>query len=475
MKKRKFILLGVAVVLIALLLEAGILNNVNSRNTYQTSQVLLDRVINVLDRNTQSEEELINSLKDDYIVRAKAVAYIIDAKPEAEKDVDELRKIANLMSVDEVHLFDKDGAIYSGSVPKYYGYNFDSGEQLEYFKPMLTDKTLTMCQDVTPNTSEGKEMMYAITWNEAGTRMVQVGIKPVRLLEEVKQNEVSSVVENMPVYEGMSILVADTKTGEIYGATDTDKIGKTLEDIGVDTRDSNLAKIASMKVYVDGKKQKCILRQDDKYVVGVLITSTFNFQNTIIAMLIVGVYLSLATACMIYMLWRIFKTDKEKELLMYRSHTDELTGCFNRHAYEEDIAQLRMDEAFVYISLDLNGLKTVNDSLGHAAGDEVIRGVAFCMKQCFAEIGKVYRIGGDEFVIIVLNQIQNIENIRETFDKAVRRWQGKMVKEMSVSCGYVSSDEKEWDTIYDIAKAADARMYENKAAYYQKSGRDRRK
>jgi len=260
MKKRKFILLGVAVVLIALLLEAGILNNVNNRNTYQTSQVLLDRVINVLDRNTQSEEELINSLKDDYIVRAKAVAYIIDAKPEAEKDVDELRKIANLMSVDEVHLFDKDGAIYSGSVPKYYGYNFDSGEQMEYFKPMLTDKTLTMCQDVTPNTSEGKEMMYAITWNEAGTRMVQVGIKPVRLLEEVKQNEVSSVVENMPVYEGMSILVADTKTGEIYGATDTDKIGKTLEDIGVDTRDSNLAKIASMKVYVDGKKQKCILR-----------------------------------------------------------------------------------------------------------------------------------------------------------------------------------------------------------------------
>jgi len=175
------------------------------------------------------------------------------------------------------------------------------------------------------------------------------------------------------------------------------------------------------------------------------------------------------------MLWRIFKTDKEKELLMYRSHTDELTGCFNRHAYEEDIVQLRMDEAFVYISLDMNGLKTVNDSLGHAAGDELIRGVASCMKQCFAEVGKVYRIGGDEFVIIVLDQMQNIENIRETFDKTVRRWQGKMVKEMSVSCGYVSSDEKEWDTNYDIAKAADARMYENKAAYYQKSGRDRRK
>ena len=75
----------------------------------------------------------------------------------------ELQKIANLMAVDEIHLLDENGYIYSGSVPKYFGYNFDSGEQMAYFKPMLTDKSLTMCQDVTPNTSEGKEMMYAIT------------------------------------------------------------------------------------------------------------------------------------------------------------------------------------------------------------------------------------------------------------------------------------------------------------------------
>lgn len=58
---------------------------------------------------------------------------------------------------------------------------------MEYFKLMLEDKTLTMCQDVTPNTSEGKKIMYAITWDETGTRMIQVGIEPVRLLNEVKQ------------------------------------------------------------------------------------------------------------------------------------------------------------------------------------------------------------------------------------------------------------------------------------------------
>ena len=90
----------------ALLLEGFILKYVNDRNADRTSKVLLDRVITVLDKNDESEKALIKSLKDDYIVRAKAVSYIIDAKPEVEYDVDELQKIAALISVDEIHLFD---------------------------------------------------------------------------------------------------------------------------------------------------------------------------------------------------------------------------------------------------------------------------------------------------------------------------------------------------------------------------------
>lgn len=80
---------------------------------------------------------------------------------------------------------------------------------MAYFKPMLSDKELTMCQDVVPNTAEAKNMMYAITWNEDKTKMVQVGIKPKRLLDEMRQNNVSSLVDDMPVYEGMKILLPE--------------------------------------------------------------------------------------------------------------------------------------------------------------------------------------------------------------------------------------------------------------------------
>ena len=101
---------------------------------------------------------------------------------------------------------------------------------MEYFKPMLKNKNLTMCQDVTPNTAEGKELMYAITWNEAGTRMIQIGIEPKRLLKELKQNEISAVVSDMPVYKGIEILwqIPDKNCKRCYGfQTDRRETGRT--------------------------------------------------------------------------------------------------------------------------------------------------------------------------------------------------------------------------------------------------------
>ena len=95
MKKKKLTFLAFVIIAIALLLEVGILKFVNDNNTYQMSKVLLDRVVTVLNKNNENENGLIESLKDDYIIRAKAASYIIDAKPTAEHDVEELQKIAN--------------------------------------------------------------------------------------------------------------------------------------------------------------------------------------------------------------------------------------------------------------------------------------------------------------------------------------------------------------------------------------------
>ena len=107
-------------------------------------------------------------------------------------------------------------------------------------------------------------MMYAITWNEEGTRMIQVGIEPVRLLKELKQNEVPAVVSNMPVYKGIRIYVADQETGEIYGATDEEKIGSTLDELGISKTEIQEGEMKKDILTIDGGRAELYVYQIGK-------------------------------------------------------------------------------------------------------------------------------------------------------------------------------------------------------------------
>ena len=91
----------------------------------------------------------------------------------------------------------------------------------------------------------------------------------------------------------------------------------------------------------------------------------------------------------------------------------------------------------------------------------------------FSEHGKVYRMGGDEFVIIITKDIPQFENLLRAFEQRVESWHGEFVESMAVSYGYVFSSERKWNSIFDISKASDERMYESKKQYYTRSGMDR--
>lgn len=155
------------------------------------------------------------------------------------------------------------------------------------------------------------------------------------------------------------------------------------------------------------------------------------------------------------------------------SNTDKMTGCLNRKAYDEDISEIRMDSQFIYVSMDVNGLKIINDRQGHAAGDELICVAASCMKTRFDRYGKVYRMGGDEFAAILFVKREQFEWIRRQFDGDIKHWRCNRIKELSISYGYVSSSECQWDSMKEISDVADIRMYEEKAMYYKKNGVDR--
>ncbi|WP_027406844.1 GGDEF domain-containing protein [Anaerovibrio sp. RM50] len=169
-----------------------------------------------------------------------------------------------------------------------------------------------------------------------------------------------------------------------------------------------------------------------------------------------------------------YEKNKESQLL-YNSYVDDLTQLYNRKMYNENILEYdkSANNNMVFLSVDVNGLKIVNDSLGHDAGDELIMGVADCLKKCFAQYGRVYRLGGDEFAAVIYISPANLPRLIGQFNGVVESWHGKLVESLSISMGYVTRAECSDRNIYEMAKIADQRMYRDKEQYYALKGVDR--
>ena len=170
--------------------------------------------------------------------------------------------------------------------------------------------------------------------------------------------------------------------------------------------------------------------------------------------------------------------DEEKrreEHLIRISMTDEMTRLFNRRSYEDDLAKYRangIEDDFVLFSVDVNGLKTVNDTKGHAAGDELIKGTADCLSFIVGNRGKAYRTGGDEFMAVI--HTREPEDIRCAILNKSNEWRGVYSDELSVSVGYASYHDYPSASIDDLEHAADADMYTQKNNYYKENGLKRR-
>ena len=125
------------------------------------------------------------------------------------------------------------------------------------------------------------------------------------------------------------------------------------------------------------------------------------------------------------------------------------------------------------IVVDVNGLKRINDTYGHSAGDGQIIGAAKCLNRCFKDVGDVYRLGGDEFcVIATLPESAAWERLLNA-EQMATGWTGQSVESISLSYGMATTRDN--PNIEAALKAADHNMYEFKRRYYTTSGRERRR
>lgn len=171
MKKVTLILL---VIILSVVIYLQITNE--QRRALESATRTFSQMEQVLTENQKELEAVQEEYNMTCLHNAETITRIIDSDPDALNNVDELRKIAELVEVDEIHIFDKTGRVFSGTHPEYYNYTFDSGEQMMYFKPMLNDTSLKLVQEITPNTAESKMMQYSAIWNNSKEYIVQIGM-----------------------------------------------------------------------------------------------------------------------------------------------------------------------------------------------------------------------------------------------------------------------------------------------------------
>lgn len=164
---------------------------------------------------------------------------------------------------------------------------------------------------------------------------------------------------------------------------------------------------------------------------------------------------------------QIFCTIIAASLFIYHVFTilelakkDALTGLLNRQAYYIETRRDFKDITAI-VSLDMNELKKINDTYGHAAGDEALITLALCFSKACRAKQSAYRMGGDEFVIICR------KTSKEEVEALVERVK-KYVAETKYTCsiGY-SYHEAGTIKLEDLMRESDERMYLNKSDYYK--------
>ncbi len=169
-----------------------------------------------------------------------------------------------------------------------------------------------------------------------------------------------------------------------------------------------------------------------------------------------------------WMVRDISERKEAEELLRSMSTMDELTGLHNRRSFLTLAPQyLKMADrnkiAALLLFADLDGLKSINDTLGHSAGDRALTTIAHILKKTFRQSDILARMGGDEFAVLAMETpVASAEKVMARLQETLDSHNAKNSPHLSLSLGIARYDREHRCSVKELLARADAQMYEQK-------------
>ncbi|WP_330028342.1 GGDEF domain-containing protein [Frisingicoccus sp.] len=166
------------------------------------------------------------------------------------------------------------------------------------------------------------------------------------------------------------------------------------------------------------------------------------------------------------LIWAVFDevyyyVEESAKAKIYRKmiYIDVMTGMENRTAFEKMLEDDISAEGIAYIVFDNDNLKVINDNCGHQAGDLLLRETAKCIRKVFGKFGRCFRIGGDEFLVMLREMTEDgIKESLDYFDREVDKINKEGKTHIEISYGYFFCEDASM-TLNELFEKADANMY----------------
>ena len=156
---------------------------------------------------------------------------------------------------------------------------------------------------------------------------------------------------------------------------------------------------------------------------------------------------------------KINKLNKIIKELNICCEKDALTGIGNRTSFYKIIDNLeKINSGVTVLVCDIDGLKAINDQYGHFIGDKIIRQAANLLESCCPELSYLFRMGGDEFLILI-PEILTKDQCEQIVSKI--HWECSKNDKLKLSLGIASSKDKQYELI-DVIREADEKMYKSR-------------
>ena len=452
-----------------------------NRTLLETEETVSAVSVFYLDTMAERRAQTVsNRINDEFRQMEKALAFLRDEKIESQEELrDTLGRIRSLLSLNRFALVDQDDVVYT----QYTTYTGRSRH--EFLSEEKMDERIISTVSLY---GSSKQLCLAIPTPD----LTIMGNSFKACFVQIDINDIISLLADD---QGRTYFALYSKTGNNLSGTELGPIisdrnlfeatrGLVSEDVWKENLDHFAGRArGSMTFSSEGAKETMcyVPLQDTGWEFAVLIRESVILdqirgiseknltanRNQIVFTLVTVLALAVVLLLQLMALSKD-KLDAEKETrraFQSMAATDSMTGVKNKHAYSEyenavnrEIQNGEIQKLAVAVC-DINGLKHVNDTQGHAAGDRLIKDACALVCEYFTH-GAVFRIGGDEFAVVLREK--GYDTLSETLDELNKKVEAN-IKENGVIVAVGASVLQPGDRqLHDVFARADHLMYERK-------------